>query len=220
MKPWSLADGAELMSGTLGPVALRLEEYALATALSAPDGLARRVMSVVAVQAPPTPPVQFIRALASLSFAAALDRFAASLGAVLGVGRSFPPAVRAQALAVVLAVSLAFYGGSAAAAAGAGALLRALQPPAPVPQVVPQPTESPEPTESPDSTETPPAVEPSPRPKPAPGDVGDEPEGDDEDGDDESGDDAGDETHDGETGGDGFAGGEVGSAGGDGSLDD
>lgn len=111
----------------LVPVARLLEEYAESSPAPSAD-LAERILSAVARQLPPTPPVLLLRSLRDGSLAAAAGYLAASLQAALGARRSFPLAVRAQAIAVVLTAVIILGGGGVALAAGAAGVLQVVVP--------------------------------------------------------------------------------------------
>jgi hypothetical protein len=111
----------------LVPVARLLEEYAESSPAPSAD-LADRILSAVARQRPPTPPVLLLRSLRDGSLAAAAGYLAASLQAAIGARRSFPLAVRAQAIAVVLTAVIILGGGGVALAAGAAGVLQVIVP--------------------------------------------------------------------------------------------
>jgi hypothetical protein len=148
----------------------------------------------------PTPPLLFWRALTQGAAPAAFGYLAASMRAALGIGRAFPVAVRAQAIALILTVALVLAGGGAALAAGAAGILHALQPrPAPErPAVVDRSA-----TPSPDPARDTPTAKPKDA-KPGNSGPGAGPRGgsghdrDSEDGDDEE---EGDDGHDGDRSG-------------------
>jgi hypothetical protein len=110
------------------PVARRLEEYASEASPAPSAELADRIWMSIAREPAPTPPVLLVRALRNGSFTAAANYLAQSLQAAIGVRRSFPIAVRAQAIAVVLTAVIVLGGGGAALAAGAVGVVRALVP--------------------------------------------------------------------------------------------
>jgi uncharacterized membrane protein YgcG len=133
-----------------------LEDVAAQSGVTPPAGFADRVMTAIAHEPLPQPARAFGAALAGRRLGAAL----ASIGDAwrVVVGRSTPLSVRAQALALVLVVtvgSLAVVGG---ATVGAISLLNASQPPHPSP-TAPQPSQpptSPSPSPSPSITVAPP----------------------------------------------------------------
>jgi hypothetical protein len=121
-------EGVSRPSASLVSVARELEAYASVAAPTPSPALASRINAEIAREATPTPPVLFWRALTQGSTAAAFGYLATSARAALGIGRMFPAAVRAQAIALLLAVAIALLGGGAALAAGAATVLQALQP--------------------------------------------------------------------------------------------
>jgi hypothetical protein len=150
-----------------------LEAVAVENAIRPPAGFADRVMFAVAGEPLPQPVRAFGVALVGGRLRAAI----ASLGdarRVIG-GRSAPIFVRAQALALVLAVTMASLAVAGGATVGAIDLLNANQPATP-PPTAPVPTEpvasplaspstSSTPDASPDASSTPQASE-APRPTP------------------------------------------------------
>jgi len=87
------------------PVARSLERYTRSASPEAPRNLASRVMAAVSREPVPTPPARFLGALGALSLSGMVTSFGAVPRTALGFGRSFPIAVRAQAM-VLLIVSL------------------------------------------------------------------------------------------------------------------
>jgi hypothetical protein len=118
--------------GRAGPalvgIARLLEEYAADCAPEPSTGFTERVVSAIAREQPPTPPILLLRSLRERSLSAAARYLAASLQAAIGARRSFPLAVRAQAVAIVLVAVIVLGGGGVALAAGAAGLVDALTP--------------------------------------------------------------------------------------------
>jgi hypothetical protein len=117
------AAGAPLLSA-----ARMLEEYASRAAPAPPAHLTDRIMSSIAREQAPTPPVLLVRALRNRSVEGTARYLALSLQAALGVRHAFPLAVRAQAIAVVLVAVIVLGGGGVALAAGAANVAHALLP--------------------------------------------------------------------------------------------
>jgi hypothetical protein len=117
---------------SLVAVARQLEAYAATSDPTPSANLVARIAAAVGNEPAPTPPVLFWRALSQGAAPAAFGYLAASVRAALGIGRVFPVAVRAQAIALILTVALVLAGGGAALAAGAAGVLHVLHPrPAP-----------------------------------------------------------------------------------------
>jgi hypothetical protein len=129
MKPKPFAP-AEL--GAVGvallPVAGELDEYASRASALAPAQLVDRIMVSIAREPAPTPPVLLVRAVRNRSLRPAARYLAMSLEAALGVRRSVPLAVRAQAFAVVLIAVVLLGGGGVALGAGAAGVVQTLVP--------------------------------------------------------------------------------------------
>lgn len=105
-----------------------LEEYATECSPDPSVGFSERVVSAVAREQPPTPPILLLRSLRERSLAEAAHYLAGSLEAAIGARRSFGLAVRAQAIAVVLVALIVLTGGGVALAAGAAGLAHVLAP--------------------------------------------------------------------------------------------
>jgi hypothetical protein len=118
--------------GSAGPalvgIARLLEEYAADCAPEPSTSFTERVVSAIAREQPPTPPILLLRSLRERSLPAAARYLAVSLQAAIGARRSFPLAVRAQAMAIVLVAVIVLGGGGVALAAGAAGLAHALAP--------------------------------------------------------------------------------------------
>jgi hypothetical protein len=118
--------------GRAGPalvgIAGLLEEYTADCAPEPSTGFTERVVSAITREQPPTPPILLLRSLRERSLPAAARYLAASLQAAIGARRSFPFAVRAQAMAIVLVAVIVLGGGGVALAAGAAGLAHALAP--------------------------------------------------------------------------------------------
>lgn len=161
-------DDEERMAAEMGR---ELEALAGQSSVTLRDGFADRVMAAVAREPLPQPARAFGAALAARRLGAAL----ASVGDAwrVAIGGSTPLAVRAQALALVLVVTVGSLAVAGGATVGAIDLLNANHPPQPSPTTplpsgpltspssspTPSPSSSPEPTTestpSPDATETP-----------------------------------------------------------------
>jgi hypothetical protein len=118
------------------PVARLLEEYARESSPTPNAELVGRIVTAVARHRPPTPPILLLRSLRDGSLTAAGGYLASSLQAAIGARRSFPLAVRAQAIAVVLTAVIILGGGGVALAAGAASVIRVIAP-ALLPRAVP-----------------------------------------------------------------------------------
>jgi hypothetical protein len=118
--------------GGAGPalvgIAGLLEEYAAECSPKPSARFTERVLSAIAREQPPTPPMLVLRSLRERSLAGVARYLAVSLQAAVGARRSFPLAVRAQAIAIVLVAVIVLGGGGVALAAGAAGLAHALAP--------------------------------------------------------------------------------------------
>jgi len=112
-RPDDLGPGSDELTG----VARDLEAYARGTAHAVPPELLPRVLTAVAREAPPTPPVTFARAIAALAPRDAARAFGAML-ALVGGQRRGGVGLRLRAAALVVATVLVL--GSAAAGATVG----------------------------------------------------------------------------------------------------
>jgi uncharacterized membrane protein YgcG len=113
---------------TLVGIGQLLEEYAAECSPGPSAGLSERIVSAISREQPPTPPVLLLRSLRERSLTDAARYLAGSLQAAVGAQRSFPLAVRAQAIAIVLVAVIILGGGGVALAAGAAGLAQALAP--------------------------------------------------------------------------------------------
>ena len=112
-RPDDLGPGADELAGVTGD----LEAYARGTAHAMPPDLLPRVLTAVAREAPPTPPVTFARAIAALAPREAARAFGTLL-ALAGGQRRGGLGLRLRAAALVVATVVLL--GSAAAGATLG----------------------------------------------------------------------------------------------------
>jgi len=161
-RPDDLGPGSDELTG----VARDLEAYARGTAHAVPPELLPRVLTAVAREAPPTPPVTFARAIAALAPRDAARAFGAML-ALVGGQRRGGVGLRLRAAALVVATVLVLGSAAAGATVGGAQLVHGWlvtqQGPSPTDLVSPTPMPSPHPV-----TPTPADRSPHPSARPTP----------------------------------------------------
>lgn len=162
-RPDDLGPGIDQMAD----IVRDLEAYARGTAHAVPPGLLSRVLTAVAREAPPTPPVGFARAVAALAPRDAARAFGAMLALMEGRRRA-GPGLRLRAAAMVIATILLVGSAAVGATLGGARLVSAWLAPEAGPSITATDLVSP----TPDRTRhgaTPTPVAHSPHPSARPG---------------------------------------------------